>query len=141
MSGYLVDTNVISEPSRKRPNRGVTAWFAAAEESTLYMSVITLGEVRRGIEKVVDGTKKAALERFFVALRSRFAQRILPVDEEVAERWGRLTGRLSDKGIHLPAIDALIAATALAHDLTVVTRNAQDFHNAAVTVIDPFVSV
>jgi toxin FitB len=138
MSGFLLDTDVISEPARRRPDPGVTEWFANADEETLHLSVITMGEIRKGIERVVESAKRAKLEKFFARLRSRFNGRVLPVDELVAERWGRLTGSLATRGLALPAIDSLIAATALQHDLTVVTRNDRDFRHAGVPVLNPF---
>ena len=138
MSGFLVDTNVISEPARSKPNPGVVAWLAKAEEESIFLSVLTLGEVRSGIERVVDSARRTSLERFFFRLRDRFGSRILPIDAAVAERWGRMIGGLASSGESIPAIDSLIAATALHHDLTVVTHNTGDFARAGIPVIDPF---
>jgi predicted nucleic acid-binding protein len=138
MSGFLIDTNVISEPARRNPDSGVTAWFASADEETIHLSVITMGEIHKGIERVSEPAKKAKLEKFFAMLRLRFGSRVLPIDELVAERWGRLTGNLAARGLALPAIDSLIAATALQHDLTIVTRNDGDYQNAGVPILNPF---
>ncbi len=96
-----------------------------------------MGEIRKGIEKVTDATRQAALEAFFQQLAQRFAGRILACDGPVAERWGRLTGQSEARNIRLPAIDSLLAATALEHDLTLVTRNIRDFRNMPITVLDP----
>ncbi len=113
--------------------------MAAADESTLYLSVLSMGEIRKGIEQVADATKQAALESFFARLAQRFTGRILPCDEAVAERWGRMVGQSEARGIRLPVIDSLIAATALEHDLTLVTRNVRDFRHMPITVLDPTV--
>ena len=138
MNGFLVDTNVVSEPSRSRPNAGVVAWLKGADERRLFLSVITVGELCRGIERVRDLQRRATLERLLAALRASFASRTLTVDEAVAERWGRLTAVLAATGKPLPAIDALIAATALVHDLTIVTRNDRDFERSGASVLNPF---
>lgn len=114
--------------------------MAAADESTLYLSVLTMGEIRKGIEKVADATRRAVLEAFFQQLAQRFAGRILACDEAVAERWGRLTGQSEARNIRLPAIDSLLAATALEHDLTLVTRNVRDFRNMPIAVLDPTIT-
>lgn len=113
-------------------------WLGAADEHALRLSSITIGEIRRGIMKVADPQKQARLETFLAALRSRFAKRVLAIDADVAERWGRLTEALGARGVILPAIDSLIAATAIHHDLTVVTRDEADFRLAGVSVINPF---
>ncbi len=138
MSGFLLDTNVVSDPSKVMPNAGLQAWFAAASEETLFLSVVTIGEIRRGVEMIANPTTKAMFETFLAALRTRFAHRLLAFDDAVAERWGRLLGTLAVKGVKLPAIDSLIAATALHHDLVVVTRNDADFSRAGIPVLNPF---
>jgi hypothetical protein len=130
----------VSELDRRRPNAGVLAWLSAAEEQALHVSVLTLGEMQSGIARMHDAVKQARLESSFFALRSRFNGRILAVDEAVAERWGRLIGELAMTGVKAPAIDSLIAATALHHDLTVVTRNGADFRFAGLTVVNPFIN-
>jgi predicted nucleic acid-binding protein len=138
VSGYLIDTNVVSEPNRARPNRGVVAWLHAVEDSAVHVSVITLGELRYGIARTTDATTRARLERFFGAFLARFSGRILPVSDGVAGRWGRLRATLTSSGIALSTSDTLIAATALEHDLTVVTRNVRHFAPTLVDVLDPF---
>ena len=110
-------------------------WLAAADERTLHVSVVSVGELRRGIERVRDPRRRADLEAFLSALRARLGPRVLAFD---AERWGRLTARLAAAGRTAPAIDSLIAATALEHDLTMVTRNAGDFAGLEVPVVNPF---
>jgi hypothetical protein len=113
-------------------------WLAAADERTLHVSVVSVGELRRGIERVRDPRRRADLEAFLSALRARLGPRVLAFDAAVAERCGRLTARLAAAGRTAPAIDSLIAATALEHDLTMVTRNAGDFAGLEVPVVNPF---
>ncbi len=134
----MLDTNIVSEAARgSKAHPGLRGWMEAADETTLYLSVLTMGEIRKGIEKVADPTKRAALEAFFQQLAQRFTGRILACDEAVAERWGRMTGQVEAQGHRLPAIDSLLAATALEHDLTLVTRNTRDFRGMSITVLDP----
>jgi predicted nucleic acid-binding protein len=102
------------------------------------VSVISIGEIRRGIASLRDPVRQARFEALFTSVKKRFSGRIHAVDEGVAERWGALTGTLARIGVVLPAIDALIAATALHHDLTIVTRNEGDFRAAGVPVLNPF---
>jgi hypothetical protein len=136
---YLVDTNVVSEIRKKeRANKGVRAFFrrAAKEDIDLYMSVVTVGELRRGVEIVRhrgDSAQTAALEAWLTAVLSEFAQNILPVDEDIGQLWGRLRVPHPEH-----ALDKLIAATGLIHDLIVVTRNVDDFSPTGVRVLNPF---
>jgi predicted nucleic acid-binding protein len=136
---YLVDTNVVSEIRKKeRANKGVRAFFrrAAKEDIDLYMSVVTVGELRRGVEIVRhrgDSAQTAALEAWLKAVLSEFAQNILPVDEDIGQLWGRLRVPHPEH-----ALDKLIAVTGLVHDLIVVTRNVDDFSPTGVRVLNPF---
>lgn len=136
---YLVDTNVISEArKRQRANRGVLAFFrqAAKSDLDLYLSVVTVGELRRGVELVRhrgDERQAATLDAWLGTVLSDFAQSILPVDEDVGQLWGCLRVPHPEH-----ALDKLIAATALIHDLTVVTRNVDDFAGLGVRVLNPF---
>lgn len=133
---YLVDTNVISELRRKTPDESVVAWFTVRPVSTLYLSVLSLGEVRRGIEVLADGNRKLQLIDWLeVGLPTYFSGRILEVSAAVADRWGRLVANARRP---LPAIDSLLAATAIEHDLALVTRNTRDFAGLPVNVIDPW---
>jgi toxin FitB len=136
---YLVDTNVVSEIRKKeRANKGVRAFFrrAAKEDVDLYLSVVTVGELRRGVEIVRrrgDTAQTAALETWLTAVLNEFAQNILPVDGDIGQLWGRL------RVPHLEhALDKLIAATGLIHELIVVTRNVDDFSPTGVRVLNPF---
>jgi predicted nucleic acid-binding protein len=133
---YLVDTNALSELRRKAPDPHVRAWFAARPPITLFLSVLTLGEIRKGIEAVADAERRLLLADWLeVELPAFFTGRILPVDAAVADRWGRL---VAAAGRPLPAIDSLLAATAVEHDLTLVTRNVRDFAGLGTRVIDPW---
>jgi len=133
---YLIDTNVLSELRRKTPNSGVVEWFDRRPASTLFLSVLTLGEIRKGVEGVVDTHRRMALIDWLEAdLPIFFTGRVLPVDAQVADRWGRL---VAAAGRPLPAIDSLLAATALHHDLSLVTRNVRDFSDFGLQLINPW---
>ncbi|MGK2953988.1 MAG: type II toxin-antitoxin system VapC family toxin [Thiobacillus sp.] len=133
---YLIDTNIISELRRKDANPGVISWFAERPATTLYLSVLTLGDIRKGIEALPSGKRKLALRDWIeIDLPAFFTGRILRVDEAVVDRWGRLLARIKRTA---PAIDSLIAATALQHGLTLVTRNTADFKFPELDVINPW---
>ena len=135
---YLLDTNVLSELRRKTPDAAVLEWFTRRPASTLYLSVLTIGELRKGIEGVPDAKRRMALTDWLETdLPALFAGRILPVDTQVADRWGRL---LSAAGRPLPAIDSLLAASAAQHGLSMVTRNSRDFADLGLDVINPWVT-
>lgn len=133
---YLIDTNVLSELRRKTPAPEVMRWFAQRPAASLYLSVLTLGEIRKGVESLTDATRKAALHQWLSAdLPSYFAERILPIDARVCDRWGRI---LAAAGRPVPAIDSLLAATAIEHNLILITRNVKDFISLPVATIDPW---
>lgn len=133
---YLLDTNVLSELRRKSPDAAVVEWFAHRPPSTLYLSVLTLGELRKGIEGVADSRRRLALNDWLESdLPAFFVGRILAVDPQVAERWGRL---VATAGRPLPAIDSLLGATAARHGLSMVTRNGKDFSDMGLDVINPW---
>ena len=139
MSGFLLDTNCISELVRPKPEPRVLEWMDAADETMLHISVITLGEIRRGASLRFPDKRRRRLETWLeVELSARFAGRVLPVDAPVAYRWGLLTADAERRGKKLPVIDALLAATALHYDLTVISRNTKDFVNAQVQVLNPW---
>ena len=139
MSGFLLDTNCISELVLVRPEPRVMEWMEAADEGLLYLSVLTLGEIRKGLAALAQGRRRTRLETWLeVDLRARFSGRVLPVDEEVADRWGLLAAQAKRKGIALPIMDGLLAATALHYNLTVVSRNASEFTSSQVPVVNPW---
>jgi predicted nucleic acid-binding protein len=139
MSGFLLDTNCVSELVRVKPQPRVVEWMEAADERSLYLSVLILGEIRKGLAGLAQGKRRARLETWLeVELQARFADRILPIDAPVADRWGLLAAQAKSRGTSLPIIDGLLAATALHYNLTVVTRNSSDFRNAQVQVLNPW---
>jgi len=139
MSGFLLDTNCVSELVRAQPEPRVMEWMEATDEGTLYLSVLTLGEIRKGLAGLAQGRRRTRLETWLkVDLQARFSGRILAIDAPVADLWGLLAARAKSRGTPLPIIDGLLAATALHHDLTVVTRNGGDFAVGQVPVLNPW---
>ena len=133
---YLIDTNVLSELRRKAPDPRVVAWLQARPRQSLFLSVLTLGEIRKGLERVPEPARKQALLDWLeVELPNYFVGRVLAIDAATADRWGRLMAQAARP---LPAIDALLAATALHNDLTLVTRNTKDFAGLDVPLINPW---
>jgi predicted nucleic acid-binding protein len=133
---YLLDTNIVSETVRRNPNRAVIAWLDPLPAEALFVSVLTLGEIRKGIEALTDKRRREKLRLWLEhELPAWFEGRVLPVDLAVADRWGRL---LAEAGRPIPSIDSLLAATALHHELRLVTRNAGDFDYPGLQVINPF---
>lgn len=138
---FLLDTNVVSEAMRKQPSARVLDWIAAQVEESLFISAITVGELRRGSLLLGQGKRgKALLQWIDTGIKTEFASRILPLDTKVMERWADLQHATAKAGRGLPVIDSLLAATALAHDLTLATRNVADFAAAGVTLFDPWQS-
>ena len=136
---FLLDTNVVSEWVKPRPNAGVITWLDEADEDRLFLSVVTLAELRRGIERLAPGRRKKRLDEWLrEELPTRFEGRILPIDAAIAETWGRLVARGEATGRAIGVMDAFIAATANAHDLTLVTRNVGDFKGSMRAVLDPW---
>jgi len=139
MSGFLLDTNVLSELIKPKPCEKVLRWIEAADESILFLSVLTLGEIRNGIDRLGPGLRRPRLESWLeVDLRSRFHERILPIDEGVADRWGTISAIAAGKGKPVPVVDGLLAATALHHNLTLVTRNGSYVSATGVAVLNPW---
>jgi predicted nucleic acid-binding protein len=133
---FLVDTNAVSELRKKRLAPRVLAWFTSVADEHLYFSVLSVGEIRRGIEKLTEPEQQRPLLIWLEnELIPWFGERLLTIDLAVAERWGRL---LAEVGRPLPTVDSLLAATVLVHDLTVVTRNAADFALPGVKVLNPW---
>lgn len=139
MSGFLLDTNCISELVRSKPEPRVVKWIEAADESALYLSVLTLGKIRKGVAALPQGTRRTQLETWLeLELQARFSGRILSLDASIADRWGLLAAEARRKGKALSAIDGLLAATALQHNLTIVSRNSTDFAPTHATVLNPW---
>jgi predicted nucleic acid-binding protein len=137
---WLLDTCVISELVRPRPKASVVRWMEERTEDELFLSVITIGELEKGIAKLPESTRRTALEQWVRRdLADRFRDRLLMIDAVVSARWGALAGASEARGQPLPVIDSLIAATSLQHDLTVVTRNSDDFERCGVRSVNPWV--
>lgn len=133
---YLLDTNVVSELVCAKPDAAVLKWFEAVPDQALHLSVLSLGEIRKGIELLKDGARKEKLRLWLEQeLTNWFEGRLLPVSAQVADRWGRL---LAEANGPIPAIDSLLAATALHHELRLVTRNVGDFRFSGLEVVNPW---
>lgn len=136
---YLLDTCVISEALKPKPNENVIAWMQNQHESSLYLSVITFGEIEKGIEKSVDETRKRKLKLWVEEdLKQRFEGRIIPIDMTVATKWGEVQGNCEQRGKPMSAIDGLIAVTGLVHNCIVVTRNVSDMQQSSVELLNPW---
>jgi len=140
MSGFLLDTNIPSEMLRPRPDANVAAWVKRQSNETLFVSVVTMGELRRGATLLGERSpRRLELERMIhEKVPSWFQNRILPVTQTIAERWGTLDGERQLAGRPLNMADGMIAATALDHNLTVVTRNVKDFEQLGVALLNPW---
>lgn len=135
---YLLDTCVLSELRRPRPDAGVVEWLGQVAESRLYLSVLTLGKIQQGTARLADGPRRQVQLWLETELVTRFAGRILPVDVEAALEWGLQRGEQQRAGQLLPVVDCLLAATAAVHHLVVVTRNVRDFERFPVRVLNPW---
>lgn len=136
---YLLDTNCISEPTREKPEPRVLSWLDAVDESQLYLSVLTLGEIRKGASALPDSRRRSHLEIWLERqVKVRFSGRILPISDDIAERWGWLAAEAKIRGKSLPVIDGLLAATALHHNLVLVSRNVTNFLSTSVPVLNPW---
>jgi len=136
VSGFLLDTNIVSELIKPRPEPAVIQWMDHTHEELLYLSVLTIGEIRKGIISHADAVRRARLEAWLSSdLIIRFAGRILPIDTDVAQRWGRIRALAARP---LPVIDSLLAATAQQRNLTLVTRNEEDVRGTGVSVFNPW---
>jgi toxin FitB len=139
VSGYLLDTNVISELIKLQPEPKVVSWFQATNEELLYLSVLTIGEIRKGIDSLPRSNKRALLESWLVNdLVLRFAGRILEVNLDIAERWGLISAQAKIAGAPLAVVDGLMAATALHYNLILVTRNTKDVQVAGINMLNPW---
>jgi len=136
---YLVDTSVISELVKRSPDENVMEWMKRAEETSLYLSVLTIGELEKGIAKLPASSRRSKLETWVRSdLADRFRERLLAIDGTVAATWGKLAGEAESRGEPLPVIDGLIAATGLAHHLVIATRNIGDFERCGASCFNPW---
>jgi predicted nucleic acid-binding protein len=138
VSGFLLDTNVLSEPTKPKPNAGLVDWLRATSDDVVFVSTISLGEIRKGIDRLSVSRKRATLEVFLHDVKERFSRRTLSIDIPVAERWGSLVASLETSGTRLSVVDSLLAATALEHNLTIVSRDADYYSVANVSRLNPF---
>ncbi len=137
---YLLDTCVISELVRSQPASAVVEWLKQQSEQDLFLSTLTFGEIEKGIEKAVSSDRKKMLDLWVEHdLKQRFENRIIPIDLAVATEWGRVQGACEKKGLLVPAIDGLIAASALVYHCVVVTRNTEDMRQSGVGLLNPWV--
>jgi toxin FitB len=138
-AGYLLDTNYVSELVRILPDTRAVAWIDSVEEASLFLSVITLAEIRKGVDELATGARRTQLDTWLtVELPSRFAERILPVEAAIAGRWGALAAWGKRNGTPLPWADGFLAATALHRNMVLVTRNTKDFTPFGVPVLNPW---
>jgi tRNA(fMet)-specific endonuclease VapC len=136
---YLLDTCAVSELVARQPNEGVIRWIDSVDPEAVYLSVITIGEIRKGIEKLSESKRKSMLQEWLTGdLFIRFSGRILSIDLDVILAWGRMTGRLELSGRKMGAMDSLIAAIALSGNLSLVTRNEDDFKHTGIRVVNPW---
>ncbi len=136
---YLLDTCLVSELVKKEPNPAVVSWLDEQDEQNLFLSVLNLGELQKAVSKLPDGTKKEALQAWVLLdLVERFSGRILALDMKTALSWGKIQGEAEQAGEKLPLMDSLIAATAMAHGLVVVTRNVRDIERCRARVYNPW---
>lgn len=140
MNGWLLDTNVIAEIGRAKPDAKVAAWFGSQPERTLFLSILTFGEYQKGIEHLLPGdARRPNLQRALIALETRFSGRILPVSDPIVLRWGAISGEVKRLTGHSPSVtDTLLAATAIEHDLYLATRNTSDVSNSGAVVFNPW---
>ncbi|HUF37651.1 MAG TPA: type II toxin-antitoxin system VapC family toxin [Anaerolineales bacterium] len=136
---YLLDTCVISDLVSKNPTPSVVAWVDSIDEERLYLSVLTIGEIKKGIDRLPVSSRRRELEDWLEGeLSDRFRGRLVPIDVDVMLAWGALTAGLERAGKRMPAIDSIIAAVATRHALQLVTRNVKDFEDAGIEIIDPW---
>jgi toxin FitB len=139
VSAFLLDTNVISELIKRKANPKVTTWIDATDEELLYLSVLTLGEIRKAVVLLPRSGRRTTLEAWLSNdLPLRFSGRILNIDQEVADRWGHLYGLTSARGANVAVIDGWLAASAIQHNLTLVTRNTKDVAATGVSLFNPW---
>lgn len=137
---YLLDTCVISELVKKSPDKNVLGWLKSTPSDNLYLSVITVGEIRKGLSKLPESKRKDSLANWLNSLIEDYQNRIIAIDLIVAENWGNLQGKAEKEGNPMPVIDGLIAAIAYTHNLVLVTRNVSDFEPGVIPVKNPWIA-
>ena len=136
---YLLDTCVISELVKKKPDKTVIGWLENCAEEFLFLSVLTIGEIQKGITKLQDSKRKTLIQKWLDKdLLDRFYDRVLPLTTEIASTWGQILGESEIRGKPIPTIDGLLAATAVTHNLTIVTRNEKDIRGTGAKIINPW---
>lgn len=136
---FLLDTAVVSELVGKNPSGAVLKWIDGQDEASLYLSVLTIGEIEKGVARLSASARRSRLQSWVRRdLVERFGGRLLPIDTRTAARWGSIAGESERRGKPLPVIDCLIAATALVHGLAVATRNVGDFERCGATCVNPW---
>lgn len=136
---YLLDTCLLSELFKATPNPGVVEWLGGIEEERLFISVLSLGEIQKGVTKLENGKRRRDIQTWLDQdVRQRFDGRALAVDSEIALEWGRLCGENERRGAPVPVIDGLLAATAICRNLVLVSRNEKDFGNYPIRVLNPW---
>lgn len=136
---FLLDTNIVSEWVKPRPYPGVVAWLAEADEDRVFVSVVTLAELRYGVERMAAGSRRSRLDEWLRdELPLRFQGRVLAIEAAVADMWGKIAVRSESAGKRIGVMDRFIAATAEAHDLTLVTRNASHFESLVRSILNPW---
>jgi predicted nucleic acid-binding protein len=135
---YLLDTNVISEPERKHPDQNVLEWLDGVDYHNVYLSALTVGEIKKGVAKLALGKRKAHIQNWLEDVRKHFAGRVLPMTENTFVVWGQMFGDLEKRGIVRPILDSFFEATAIEHGLILVTRNVRNFKDSSVTILNPW---
>jgi predicted nucleic acid-binding protein len=136
---FLLDTNVVSEWIKPQPHTGVVTWLADIDEDRVFLSVVTLAELRHGIERMTIGKRRIRLEQWVQdELPQRFENRLLDINPGIADVWGRVVAHSQAAGRQMSSMDAFIAATAAVHQLTLVTRNVADFESANISLLNPW---
>jgi predicted nucleic acid-binding protein len=135
---FLIDTCALAELVKPRPHPSLLAWFGAQDAEALHLSALTVGEIEKGVALLPPGRRRTALRTWLATLASTYSSRVLPVDAAVAAAWGRMCAAAERDGRRVSVVDGLIAATAIHHGLTVVTRNTKDFAPTGALLLDPW---
>ena len=135
---YLLDTNVVSETERKRPDSKVLKWLENTDPGNTYLSALTIGEIKKGVSKLATGKRKAHIQNWLEGVRQQFGGRILPITEQTFLVWGKMMAEFEQRGLVRAALDSFLEATALEHDFILVTRNVRNFQHSSVTILNPW---